>query len=230
MNLQDDDSIVDQAGNPLGGVGLANGNFTGEVYNVRSISQAPTLDPISNIGLLVSAGLQTVNLTGITDNNGGIETITISAVSDNTALVPNPTVTYTNPNSTGTLTFTPTAGLSGTAQITVTAQDALGSSTQKFTVTVVAPPAITVDPLLDGFKHTNLALTGISLSDPFVGSSNIRVTLSAVHGVVSVNTGVSGGVSAGSVSGNGSSVVTLTDTLSADQCHAGCQRWFNVPG
>ncbi len=35
LNVRDDDSIVDAAGNPLGGIGLDNGNFTsGEIYTV----------------------------------------------------------------------------------------------------------------------------------------------------------------------------------------------------
>jgi hypothetical protein len=40
LNVKDDDSIVDNAGNPLGGVGADNGNFTsGEIYTV--IKSAP---------------------------------------------------------------------------------------------------------------------------------------------------------------------------------------------
>ena len=34
LNLVDNDSIVDSAGNPLGGVGTGNGNFTGQTYTV----------------------------------------------------------------------------------------------------------------------------------------------------------------------------------------------------
>ena len=34
LNLVDDDSIVDEAGNPLGGPGAGNGNFTGQAFNV----------------------------------------------------------------------------------------------------------------------------------------------------------------------------------------------------
>ena len=36
LDVTDDDSIVDMAGNPLGGTGTGNGNFTGgETYDVR---------------------------------------------------------------------------------------------------------------------------------------------------------------------------------------------------
>ena len=35
LNLVDDDSIIDAVGNPLGGAGAGNGNFTGEIYTVN---------------------------------------------------------------------------------------------------------------------------------------------------------------------------------------------------
>ncbi len=41
LNVADDDSITDCSANPLGGVGAANGNFTGEVYSVDK--SAPTV-------------------------------------------------------------------------------------------------------------------------------------------------------------------------------------------
>jgi hypothetical protein len=54
LNLGDDDTISDNAGNPLGGTGIANGSFTGEVYTIDrsaltvSINQAVgQLDPTS---------------------------------------------------------------------------------------------------------------------------------------------------------------------------------------
>ena len=34
LNLVDDDTIVDQAGNPLGGAGAGNGNFSGQAFNL----------------------------------------------------------------------------------------------------------------------------------------------------------------------------------------------------
>ncbi len=62
--------------------------------------------------------------------------------SNNSSLI-NPTVTYTSPNSTGTLTFTPAANSFGTATITVTVMDNGGTlnggvdeTSVQFTVTV----------------------------------------------------------------------------------------------
>ena len=48
----------------------------------------------------------------------------MTATSSNTALIPNPTVTYTSPDATGSLSYQPVANQSGTAVITVTVRDA----------------------------------------------------------------------------------------------------------
>ncbi|MCX8092450.1 MAG: immunoglobulin domain-containing protein, partial [Verrucomicrobiae bacterium] len=73
----------------------------------------------------------------------------VTATSSNPALIPNPTVSYTSPNSTGSLTFTPVANAFGTATLTVTVNDGGASNniiSRSFTVTVNAPPLITAQP------------------------------------------------------------------------------------
>ena len=60
-------------------------------------------------------GKQTISLTGIA-HTAGSGAITVTAKSDSTALVP--TVNYVSPNTTGTVTFTPTG--SGVAHVVVT--------------------------------------------------------------------------------------------------------------
>jgi hypothetical protein len=67
----------------------------------------------------------------------------VTASSSNTGLIPNPTVNYTSPNATGTLTFTPVTNAFGTATITVIVSDNGGTAnggvdkvTNTFTVTI----------------------------------------------------------------------------------------------
>ena len=60
------------------------------------------------------------------------------------ALIPNPTVTYTSPNATGSLAYTPVANAYGTAIITVTVTDAglddnLATPGDNLTVTARSP-------------------------------------------------------------------------------------------
>ena len=66
---------------------------------------------------------QTMNLTGITAGGGEVQPLRVTAVSSDTDLIPNPTVTYTSAEATGTLKFTPLADQNGTATITVTVED-----------------------------------------------------------------------------------------------------------
>ena len=119
----------------------------------RRSTPSPIRPPIPQ-----NSGLQTVNLSGITSGpaNESAQVITVTAVSNNTGLIPNPTVTYTSPNTTGSLSYTPVAGQSGSAQITVTVMDNGGvlnsgddTITRQFTVVVIAPTPPDADPNAD---------------------------------------------------------------------------------
>ncbi len=96
-------TVIDNGGTANGGVDTTSVQFT---VTVNQVTINPTINTPSNLTINENAGQQTVNLTGITTNGAGSETLTVTASSNNSALV-NPSVTYTSPNSTGTLTFTP---------------------------------------------------------------------------------------------------------------------------
>lgn len=109
----------------------------------------PTLSPIANITINEDAGNQTVALSGIGPGAGDeIQTLTVTALSSNPSLVSNVTVTYTNPNANGSLTFAPVANGFGTTVITVMVDDGQPSDNiviRSFLVTVIPvndPPAI----------------------------------------------------------------------------------------
>ncbi|MCY2987092.1 MAG: Ig-like domain-containing protein, partial [Planctomycetota bacterium] len=115
---------------------------------ITAMHLAPTLDAIANpAAVLEDAGLQTVNLSGIAAG-GGMQTLQVTALSSNTGLIPNPTVSFTSPNLTGSLSYTPVANQSGTAVITVTLKAAgldltIGTADddtfqRTFTVTITA--------------------------------------------------------------------------------------------
>jgi hypothetical protein len=91
---------------------------------VSDVNQAPTLNALADLSIQENAGLQTVNLSGIsTGATNESQVLTVTAVSSNPALVPTPRVTYLSPSATGTLSFTPAANATGTATITVTVSD-----------------------------------------------------------------------------------------------------------
>ena len=116
-------------------------NETSYTVPISSISNTPpTLDPLSDATINENDGPQTICLTGITSGaTNEVQTLTVTAVSSNPGLIPNPTVSYTSPNSTGALSFAPATNSYGTAVITVTVNDGGASNNtvaQSFTVTV----------------------------------------------------------------------------------------------
>ncbi len=163
-------------------------NVFGRLYNY--VNNAPTIATPSNVTINENAGQQTVNLTGITAGGGETQTLTVTDSSNNTALIPNPTVTYTSPNSTGTLKFTPAANTFGTATITVTVMDNGGTAnggvdeTQvQFTVTV---NQVVINPTIDTPANVTINenagqqtvnLTGITTNG--AGSETLTVTASS---------------------------------------------------
>ena len=86
---------------------------------VNPVNDPPTLDPLDDLEIDEDAPLQTVQLAGISSGPLESESLRITASSDNTSVIPDPSVTYTSGESTGSLSFTPVANQSGTATITV---------------------------------------------------------------------------------------------------------------
>ena len=164
--------------------GGASNNIVTQTFTVtvNPVNQPPTLNALGNLVINENAGLQTVNLSGISSGaTNEIQTLTVTAVSSNLALIPNPTVNYTSPNTTGTLTFTPAANGYGTATITVTVNDGGTSNnivTKIFTVTVNPvnqPP--TLNPIGNLTISKNAGLQTVSLSGITSGATNEIQTL-----------------------------------------------------
>ncbi|MCA9122258.1 MAG: hypothetical protein KDB11_18845 [Planctomycetales bacterium] len=100
---------------------------------VLSVNDAPTLLSVDDVTVGEDAPEQTVALTGISAGGGESQPLSILATSDNVSLIANPTVVYTSGDTSGSLRFTPTADLSGSAIITVTLTD--GGLDQNLTTT-----------------------------------------------------------------------------------------------
>ncbi|MCH2133869.1 MAG: Ig-like domain-containing protein, partial [Phycisphaerales bacterium] len=97
----------------------------GEVEDYRvTINAAPTLDAITDLTIAEDAGLQNIDLDGITAGPGETQTLQVTAISSNPLVIPSPTVTYTSAEATGSITFTPLTDASGSATVTVTVTDA----------------------------------------------------------------------------------------------------------
>jgi hypothetical protein len=128
--------IHDSGGTANGGVNTsAVQTFT---IAVTPINNAPVIDGLSDRTIFEDAGVQSINLTGISSGaSNENQVLTIAAVSDNPALIPNPAVTYTSPNSTGVLEFAPAANAHGVAAITVTVHDDGGTANGGSDTTII---------------------------------------------------------------------------------------------
>lgn len=119
--------------------------LTSSTINGFTLNTPPTINPISNPSAICqNSGLQTVNFSGVgTGSPGETQTLTVTASSSNPSLIPNPTVSYTSPSATGSLSYTPVNGQYGTSVITVTVNDNAANNntvTTTFTVTVSQLP------------------------------------------------------------------------------------------
>ncbi|MGE5362661.1 MAG: LamG-like jellyroll fold domain-containing protein [Bacteroidota bacterium] len=116
-------SFTVQASTSSADAGLGGQSATAEIV-VAADNDLPTLDAISNSDIIYADSPESIiTLSGITAGGGESQTLTIAAVSDNTALIANPDIVYTSPANTAMLKFTPAAGKTGKAVITVTISD-----------------------------------------------------------------------------------------------------------
>mgnify|MGYP003671041916 CR=1 FL=1 len=115
------------------------------VVSVNAVNDPPRFDYISNpAAISEDAGLQTISLSGVSAGPLEMQDLLVTATSSNTNLIPHPTVSYTSPNSVGTLTYTPVPNAYGSAIITVTVNDQQASSN-----TFVRIFSVTVNPVND---------------------------------------------------------------------------------
>jgi hypothetical protein len=191
-------TVTDDGGTANGAVNTVSRTFT---VTVTAVNDTPTLTAITDpTAILEDGGAQTINLTGISAGGGESQTLAVTVVSSNPGLIPDPTVSYTSPGTTGSLSYTPLADQSGSAIITVTVVDGgldndLNTSSDNATVTQTF--TVTVDPVNDA--PTLAAISDPAAIDEDAGTQTINLTgISAGGGenqtltvsVVSSNTGL----------------------------------------
>lgn len=144
--------------------------------NVAPVNDPPTINPIADLVLPVNSPARTVSLSGISSGAPDeLQAVSITASSSNPFLMPNPTVTYRIGNSIGSLTLTPTAGLSGIALITVTAND--GQPTNNIAIRQFMVTVGHVEPVLLSLSaQSSVIPAGESGSIPLLLDSNYGLT------------------------------------------------------
>ena len=94
------------------------------LFTVFPVNDPPTLDSIGDMTVIENSGAQVVPLSGITAGPPNeIQTLTLSAFSYPPGVLTNLQITYTSPDSTGSLSFEPAQNAVGTATVRVYADD-----------------------------------------------------------------------------------------------------------
>ena len=155
------------------------------------MNDLPTLNALEGITVDEDAAEQQIDITGIFAGGGEDQPLRVTAVSSNTQLIPNPAVTYTSPQNTGKLAFTPIPDQSGLAEITITVEDGgldgklettadNATFTRTFTVTVrPANDAPTLNTLESLTVDEDAAEQQIDITGIFAGGGEdqpLRVT------------------------------------------------------
>lgn len=185
-------------------------------YTFNTTNVPPTLSAVSNYTVCQDISATTsVTLSGIGDGSTNEnQTLSVTATSSNTTLLPNPTVIYTSPNSTGTLTFKPNAGQSGTAVVTVTVNDNWTVNNlfaRTFTVVVLPKPGAAGSiagnsPICAGGGNQSYSIALVANASAYTWAVPSGFTVTAGAGTNNIT------VSTTSLTTSGTLTVTPTNT------------------
>jgi glucose/arabinose dehydrogenase len=161
--------------------GLTGSAFV-DLYPNCTGNTPPTLSPLTNQTMAVNSVLGPLPIT-VNDAETTADNLTLTAVSANPLLVPDGNVTFGGSGSARTMTVTPVAGQSGTAQLTVSVSDGELAASASFLLTV-SPPNNTAPTISDILNQSVVedASTGplsFTVSDAQSPASSLLVTASS---------------------------------------------------
>ncbi|MEZ5276882.1 MAG: Ig-like domain-containing protein [Opitutaceae bacterium] len=212
-----------QSGTATITVTVSDGNLSASdsfVLTVTGVNDAPTISNITNKTVNEDTATAAIGFT-ISDAETAAGSLTVSGSSSNTTLVPNEAIVFGGSNGNRTVTVSPAANQSGTANITVTVNDGSLSASDTFTLTVTAVNDV---PTISNITNRTIgegATTGaIAFTVSDIETSNGSLTLSAdssnttlvpVSGIVFGGSGGNRTVTVTPVAGqNGSATITVT--------------------
>jgi len=223
--------VIDDAVTDAGFIG------DGWTLTITTDITSPTIGSINKPPAIeVNSETQSINLTGIGAAGGANRPLAVTATSSNATLIPNPVVNYTSPNSTGALSYTPTADQFGESTITVTVRDQqTGAEVSRTFVVTVNPPAIPLQLEITPISLTYLkrrpavsVLPNITVAGmPFDGvtlnvTMNVVATRRKLLDTLSVPSSFLIGTSSGFTVSNGqlSQQITLAAGVTSNQIQA----------
>jgi hypothetical protein len=182
LNLTDDDSILDAAGNPLAGPGAGNGNFTGQTYTIDTTAPSPPVIASPANGSYNTTG--SVTLTGTAEPSSTV-TVYDGATSKGTV-----------PATGGSWTLTLSNVSNGSHTYTATASDAAGntsgaSSSVTVTVDTQAPTVTVASPTNNSYvTNSTPTISGTAGNATTPSSDSTTVTVKVYSGPSATGTPV----------------------------------------
>ena len=229
LNLVDDNSILDSATNPLGGAGgIANGNFTGQVYTIDKVAPSVTInqaaaqaDP-TNASPINFTVLFSETVTGFAANDisfaGSTVGGTLTAVVSGTG--PTYNVAVSGMTGTGNVVASVSAGAATDAAGNASS---LSTSTDNTVAYDAVAPSVTINQAAGQTDPTNTspinfavvfseAVTGFAANDISFAGSTVGGTLTAVVS----GTGPTYNVAVSGMTGTGNVVASVLAGAATD--------------
>ena len=164
------------------------GDLNFGIVDSGDLNQVPTLDLIGDLSIVEDADNQTLKLSGITAGGSESQALRVMTVSGTSGLIPNPVVTYSSSDETGSIQFAPVTDAFGTATIRVTVEDAgldgdfdladdNEAITRSFTVTVASNNNGLILPAMTFDAGAGTAAIRYTSTPDLSGSAELTVTV-----------------------------------------------------
>jgi hypothetical protein len=162
------------------GVNSASRSFN---LTVTPVADPPTVSPIDDVTTNEDTSVVVPLTIGDPD---GLDTLTVAATSSNAALLPSSAIALSGAGAARTLTLTPVADQSGTADVTVTVSDGASTATETFTLTVSAvDDKPTISDIADQAVPVNGTITTpFTIGDVDTPSQALTVAVASSNGAL----------------------------------------------
>jgi len=172
--------VAGQTGTAQITVYVSDGTLTTQTsFNVNVQGQqqnhAPTIGSIANQNIATSQPTGAIPFT-VNDADTGASSLSVSATSSNPTLVPNANIVLGGSGANRTVTITPAAGQTGTAQITLTVSDGSLTAQTSFSVIVQTEVAIPTSTLPKTSTYNGLFYEQDAVQLQSAGSIKLTVT------------------------------------------------------
>jgi len=159
------------------GTNSASSAFT---LTIQQSNMPPTISAIGNQIAYVNHSSNPIGFT-INDTDTPLANLTLSGASSNTSLVPNASIVFSGTGQNRTVTITPAAGQTGSAQITITVSDGLASAQSTFTLSVQQTTALLKSDLPKSSTYNGLFYEDDAVRLQSAGAFKVTVTSAGTY-------------------------------------------------